>query len=693
MIGASRDPNAIGHQVVTALKESGFPKPIYPVNPSANEIEGLPAFRSVVEIPNHVDLALIVVPAACVSQVIDDCVKKQVKAVVIVSAGFAELNEEGARLQRVILEKVRSHGIRMVGPNCFGVMNTALGSPMNASFSPNFPLTGNVAMASQSGGLGLAMLAFSRLFHVGLSYFVSLGNKADLSSNDLIEYWEHDPETKVILLYLESFGNPARFLQIARRVARTKPIIVLKSGRSTAGTRAACSHTAALAASDLTVDSLLHQAGVLRVETMEQMFHLSQALSSQPLPQGKNVAIVTNAGGPAILCTDACEALGLKVIDLSSQLKDSLRQALPPEVVPQNPLDLVASAGPEHFSKAIPVLVGSSEVDALIIIYTVIGKRMSSAILSAIQEGIATARGSAAKRKPIFLCWITEEVQVSPLKIGEETVPVYRFPEDATRSLAYMSAQSEWNKKPPGNYIPMGSKNEKHMRELIEGRDVSSRWLSPRHTLELLEASDFSVIRSQLVQSAQAAANAAREIGFPVALKLASKTISHKTEVGGVRLNLTDEHLVKDAFQTIESNLRRFHPEEPLESVQVQAMAAEGIELFIGMQRDPVFGPVIAFGLGGIHVEVLSDVRFRVVPVTDCDVREMVREIKGYKLLSGYRGKPESDIDAIEKLLLRAAWFAETNPEILSFDFNPVMAFPKGKGCRILDARLEVKPK
>lgn len=681
VIGASRTPEAIGYRVVSALKVGGFERPIYPVNPNATEVAGLGCHRSVRDIPGPVDLAVMTVPAKLVSSLVDECQAKGVKAIVCITAGFAEAGPDGVAMQREIVDKARRHGIRLVGPNCFGVLNTDPQIKMNASFSSSFPPAGAIAMASQSGGLGLALVSQAKQLRLELSQFVSLGNKADVSSNDLLEYWENDTRTKVILLYLESFGNPHRFLEIARRVGRKKPILVLKSGRSKAGSRAAGSHTAAMSSSDDTVDAFLHQAGVLRVQTLEELFQTAAALSLQGEMMGRELAMMTNAGGPGILCADAAEAHGLRVVLPSPETKSALSAALPPAVAPANPLDLVASAGPEHFAKAIPILLGAPEFHALVILYTEIEKSFSRAILEAIRKGLEEARRRFACKRPVALCWIAESPLTEPIRVGEEEIPVFRYPEDSARALASLEAWHEVRTR--------GAATRPRL-EIPTAPNACSkeRWLPTDEVLSRLKDAGFSA-PGATAGSAEEAVALAEKLGYPVAMKLVSRTITHKTEVGGVQLGLADAGSVKSAFARIEASLAKAAPTETLQAVLIQPMVTTGVEIFVGMHRDSVFGPVLAFGLGGVHVEILSDVVFRVAPLTERDAREMVRSIRGFRLLQGYRGARPADVAAVEALLLRASEFSLANPWLKSFDFNPVLALAEGKGCLVLDARLE----
>jgi acyl-CoA synthetase (NDP forming) len=574
---------------------------------------------------------------------------------------------------------------------------------LNASFSPLFPPAGAVAMSSQSGALGLAILALARRRSVGVSMFVSVGNKADVSSNDLLQFWEADQRSRVILLYLESFGNPRRFARIARRVGRAKPIIALKAGRTTSGSRAAGSHTAALAASEVAVDALFHQAGVIRAETLDEMFDLAAALESQPLPRGGRVAIVTNAGGPGILCADACEGGGLSVPQLAQATRSALAQFLPAAASLTNPVDMIASAPPEHFRRTIETVLAAEEVDSVIVIFIPIGVATAEDIARAIAEGTAGKRN-----KPVLACMMAAE-ETAPIALPESTangkatdvhgaiaatkIPVYRYPEAAGRALAKIAEYAEWRAEPLGLVPDFSDIESKKARaicaEALDARGAS--WLTGEEVRGVLAAMRLPLPREAIATTADEAAALARGIGFPVAVKLSSHSIVHKTDFGGVRLNVLDEESVRRAFEDIRARLADAGRIDEMDGILVQPMIQSGIELMMGVTADPLFGPLIAFGLGGIYVEILRDVCFRITPLTDRDAAEMVREIRGYRLLEGYRGHAAADIPAIEQVLLRLSRLVEDVPEIVELDLNPIFALPPGRGCIIADARIRVQ--
>jgi acetyl coenzyme A synthetase (ADP forming)-like protein len=695
VIGASRDPASIGHRLLKGLLGADFQGTVYPVNLSAREVAGLRAYPSATALPEPVDLAVIAVPPAAVLGVVDDCGKRGVPALLVITAGFAEVGAAGAELQKRLAEKVRAQGQRMIGPNCLGALSTDPTAQLNALFVPVvFPPRGRVAMSSESGALGLAILAEAARLDLGISSCVSVGNRADVSSNDLLEYWEEDEATDVILLYLESFGNPRNFARIARRVSRRKPIVAVKAGRTKAGSRAASSHTAALAARDVAVDGLFHQTGVIRAEVLGEMFDIATALSGQPLPAGRRVGLVTNAGGPAVLCADACEVGGLVVPQLSAATKARLASFLPAVASLGNPVDLIASATPEQFARSIAVLLESGEVDALIVIYVAAGVAGTEELTRAIRESVASARKPDAAPRPVLACLMPDQ-GIRSLPVSEtEHVPCYPFPEAAARVLSKVVAHAEWRAQPLGQVPRFANVNVGLARRLCR-RALAERgtgWLTTEETRQVLQAAGLPLSAGGVARTADEAVALARDLGFPVAVKLASHQIIHKTEIGGVHLNLEDEAAVRRAFEEIRNRLASSNNLGAMEGALVQPMVSGGTEVMVGMTQDPLFGPLVAFGLGGIHVEVLGDVCFRVTPLTDQDASAMVRAIRGYRLFQGYRGHPPADVPALEEVLLRVSQLVEEVPEIVELDLNPIFALPPGAGCRIIDARLRVRP-
>jgi acetyl coenzyme A synthetase (ADP forming)-like protein len=694
VIGASRNRMNIGRRVFDALIAEGFQGAVYAVNPHCDEMNGRRCFRSARDLPRGLDLAVIAVPTADVLAVTDDCGAAGVKSLLVLTAGFAETGNDGAVLQQKLLEKARGYGMRLVGPNCMGIMNTNDAVRLNASFAPSPPPPGRIALASQSGGLGLAILQLARERRLGISTFVSLGNKADVSGNDLLQYGEQDPGTSTILLYLESFGNPRRFAQLARRIGRSKPIVVVKAGRTHAGSKAAGSHTAGLASSDVAVDALFRQSGVIRANTIGEMFDIAMCLDLQPLPVGRRLAIVTNAGGPAILAADACDAADLTLAQLAPATRDQLAAFLPAHSSVANPVDLIASAGPDEYKRATEAVLLAPETDALLVIYTPVDREGARSILTAIADGVATARRAGITNKPVLLCTLSASSQPAPIASDAETIPAYTFPENAVRALGKVATYARWRAEPAG--LPWGF-DDVHVeearalcREIVAAR--GDTWLTPEELLRVLNAFGLPLLPAPVATSEDEAAALAAIIGFPVVMKISSPAILHKTEAGAVMVNLTNESAVRAAFRQLAAKAPGALRPGSESMIVIQPMITGGVETLIGVTVDPLFGPLLAFGLGGVQVEVLRDVAFRIAPLTDKDADELMHSVRAFALLQGYRGTPPADIDALRDLILRVSVMAASIPEIHELDLNPVMALPAGHGCRIVDARIKVGP-
>ena len=693
VIGASRNNTHIGYRLLKSLQAGRFAGTILPVNPQATEIAGLPAFPSLRSIPGPIDLAIIAVPPNAVLDVIDDCAAKNVTAVILITAGFAETGGSGTSLEQQLREKVLQHGIRLIGPNCFGLMNLDPTVRLNATYTPIFPPAGRVAIASESGGLGLAVVMAAQRVHLGLSNFVSVGNHADVSVIDLLEYWEQDQATDVILLYLETLVDPQRFRQIAERVGRKKPIVVLKAGRTSAGQSAAGSHTAALATNDRAVDALFTQCGVIRANTLGEFLALATGLSAQPIPGGYKIGILTNSGGPGVLCADSCAAEGLTVPKLSKQTQSALASFLPPTAALKNPVDMIGFATEEQHARAVEAMLKADEIDALIILHVSVRATDNDPVAAGIARGISAARQAIGRNKPVYLCWMTEGDLERTFTIDGETIPTYQHPEIPARILHHALTYDAWRRQPSGQ-APIYADADLSTAKSICAKALSKRgsgWLTTEETHAILAAMKLPLVQGTVATSAEEAVKLASKIGFPVAVKLASHTILHKTEIGAVQLNLANEQAVRDAFETIRSRLAQDHTLDAMEGVLVQPMVSGGVEVMVGITRDPLFGPLLAFGLGGIHVEILGDVQFRVTPLTNRDATEMVEKIKGYRLLHGYRGQPAADVKAIEEMLLRISQLVEEIPQIVELDLNPVFALPPGQGCKIVDARIRVE--
>lgn len=684
VIGASRTRGTIGGEVFHNLLVTGFNGPVYPVNPKAAVVQSVAAYPSVTDVPGEVDLAVIVVPAVAVADVARECAEKGVRALVVISSGFSEVGEEGKTRQRALLQICREAGMRLIGPNCMGIMNTAPDVRLNASFAPTFPPHGGVGFLSQSGALGLAVIDRAAALGLGLSSFISVGNKADISGNDLIGYWEADEDTDLLLLYLESFGNPRRFARIARRVGRSKPIVAVKSGRSTAGARATTSHTGALiAASDVTVDALFHQTGVIRTDTLEEMFDVAALLENQPLPKGRRVGIVTNAGGLGILCADACEARGLEVPPLSEEAVRRLSEFLPAEASLTNPVDMIASASSEDYRRTIEIVATEGGVDAVVVIF------IPPLVTRAEDVARAVREASAGIGDDLPLLSVFMSARGVPAELAGEgaRIPSFSYPEDAARALAHAARYGEWRERPAGEILSFDAERDEGAAILAEALAHGPRWLEPHETFRLLDRYGIPLAAWRLAGSEEEAASAAEEIGDRVALKAVAPTLIHKSDAGGVRLFLEGRDQVARAAGEMREAVQKAGHE--LEGYLVQQMAPSGTEMLVGVVHDALFGPVVACGAGGITAEVLKDVQVRITPLTDLDAGEMVRSLRTYPLLEGYRGAPRGDIAALEELLQRVSALVEDHPQIAEMDLNPVVVLPDG--VMTVDARIRVE--
>jgi acyl-CoA synthetase (NDP forming) len=694
VVGASRKPTGIGHRIIQSLREGGFAGSIVPINLHATEIAGLRAFPSLRAVPGPVDLAIVAVPANAVLAVIDDCAAKLITAVVLITAGFAETGGSGISLEEQLCARVRQHGIRLIGPNCFGLMNLDSAVRLNATYTPAIPPTGRVALASESGGMGLAVVTAAGRLHLGLSSFVSVGNHIDVTVNDLLEYWEQDQATDVILLYLETIVDPHRFRLIAERVGKKKPIVVMKAGRTSAGQSAAGSHTAALATNETAVAALFAQCGAIRASSLEEFLALAAGLSNQRLPSNRRIGILTNSGGPGVICADSCAGEGLMVPELSKGTQSALASFLPPTAALNNPVDVIGFASEDQHARAVETMLTSDELDALIIVHVSVRAQDNDPVAAGLLRGISAARQTDTNRKPVYVCWMAEGDLDRAFTVDGEIIPTYRYPEVPARVISRAIAYKTWRQQPIGQARHDSDINLSMVKSICAKAllERGSGWLTTEETYAILRTMNLPLVQGAVATSAEETAKLARKIGYPVAVKLASHQIVHKTEMGGVRLNLQSERDVRDAFDAIRATLEQTQKLEAMEGVLVQPMLPGGVEVMVGMSRDPLFGPLIAFGLGGIQVEILGDVQFRVAPLTDRDAMEMVQAIKGYRLLTGYRSQPATDIKAIEEVLLRLSRFVEEVPEITELDLNPIFALPEGQGCKIVDARIRVEP-
>jgi acyl-CoA synthetase (NDP forming)/GNAT superfamily N-acetyltransferase len=678
VIGVSRSQSGVGYEVFRGVLAGGFTGRTYPVNPHATKMDGLECYPSVGAIPDRVDLAIIAVPASSVEQVIEECGAAHVGAAAVLSSGFAEAGPSGTAMQLQVLASARHHDIRLVGPNCIGLINTDPFIRLNATFAPSSPLLGHLAVASQSGAVGVSILDSAERSGVGISTFISLGNKIDVSTNDLLSYWYDDVTTQAVALYVESFGNPRRFAWLARALSTRKPILAVKSGRSVGGRRAGTSHTAAAAAPDVAVDTLFRQAGVLRMDTLGELLDAARLLTTQPLPAGDRVAIVGNAGGLNALAADAAPAAELQIIELSVALKQELADVAPHLAGVANPVDLGADAPPAAIGRAIRVIAESGETDALVV--TLVTTRTNDL------PGALAALAEAADDQPHLPIVAVVVGADSPLKLGRGNLPVYELPEDAVRSLGHACRYARWRRQPAGSKPALKGIDRKAAQQIIAAALAEGAgWQPVAVTRALMACYGVPLLDTQLATSGDEAERVARDLGFPVVMKTTRPGLVHKMDLGGVQLGLSDESAVREAYSGIARSIGETKPH-----VALQRMVPTGVELVVGVAHDPLFGSLVMVGLGGVHTDLLGDRAFRALPLTDQETAAMWRELRAAPLLTGYRGAPAIDTEALEQLLLRVAELAEDFPEVSELDLNPVVAV--AAGVVALDVKLRLQP-
>ena len=686
VIGASKRRGSIGGELFRNILEGDFAGAAYPVNRGGEPVAGVRAYGSIEEIPDAVDLSVITLPGSAVLGAAEQALNKGVRALIVISAGFAEIGSKGIERQEQLLALVRSYGARLIGPNCLGI--AVAGPSLNATFAARSAPAGNIGFSSQSGALGLALLEAAASRGLGLSAFVSIGNKADVSTNDLLEWWEDDETTEVVLMYVESFGNPRRFGRLARRVARKKPILALKSGTTATGQKAASSHTAALAGSEVAVDALFHQAGVIRASSLEELIDVAALLANQPELNGRRVAVLTNpadpfttpfvavltnAGGLGILCADACEAAGLNLPDLGEVTRSALAELLSPEASVDNPVDMLGGATAETYASALPLLLEDPQVDAAIVLFVPTVTATANEVAAAIDRA-----AQATTEKPVLAVVLSAEGIPPVLRRKEARVAAFLYPESAARALGRLAQRAEWLRRPYGT-IPSLEGIDREAAERVIERVLANEddvWLTPADARELLLSYGVPLVPELLAGGPDEAVAAAEVLGFPVVVKTAVPG-AHKTELGGIALDLRDAGAVRAAAERIRGPLI------------VQPMIPDGAELLAGVVQDPVFGPLVAFGPGGVLAELIGEAAFRIAPLTDRDAEELVYGGKAGKLVRGFRGAPAADGAALADLLLRLARVAEDIPAVAELDLNPVLALPDR--CVAVDARVRVR--
>ncbi|MBP7149187.1 MAG: acetate--CoA ligase family protein [Acidobacteria bacterium] len=685
VVGASSRPQSLGGRVTARLFASGYTGKVFLVNPRQDSILSRPVFPSVAAIPDAVDMALIIVPRDATPGSIDECLRKGIRGLVVITSGFREVGEEGRALEQQLVARCRAAGARMLGPNCMGLVNTHPDISMDATFSPVPALRGPIGFASQSGALGVAVLNICQERSIGFSQFVSMGNKADLTENDLLEAWEHDPDVPVIALYLESFSDPAGFLDVASRVSRTKPIVVVKAGKTAAGARAASSHTGALAGADQGAEALCRQSGVLRVETIEDMLDTALLLARCPLPRGPRVAVLTNAGGPAIMAADALDALGMTVGPLSDATRAALRELLPPEAAVGNPVDMIASAGPKEYGACLDLLLADPGVDAVCSVTVSPPAWDALDVLRSLHE--------VARRhdKPVVTVFMVGTDLLRLTAALPDAPPIFRLPEGAARALRDAWKYAQWRAAPETRRrleVP-GSADEV---EAILARTAGAGggYLPAGDAFRVLELCGLPVARWEVAGSAGEVLAAAERIGFPVALKAIAPDLVHKSDVGAIALDLRTREAVNQALDRVSASLVRAGLAGGWTWL-VQEFRPGGREVIVGATRDPDYGPLIMFGLGGKYVEVFRDVQFGMAPLGQGDAERMVRSIRGLPLLTGTRGEAPADIRPIYHALRAVSSLAARHPAIAELDINPLLVYPEGGRAAVVDARIRVQ--
>jgi len=684
VVGASDNPSKLGWSVLHNIVTYGFRGRVYPVNPGREYVHCIPCYASVRDIPGDVDLAVVVVPARYVEQVFLDCAEKGVRGAVVITAGFKEIGPQGEELERRILKIARDAGMRFVGPNCMGIINTDEDVSLNATFAPTQPLRGSIGFISQSGAMGVAVLDFSNAERIGFSKFASMGNKADVSGNDLVEMFGRDPNTKVILMYIENFGNPRNFITIARKVSESKPIIAVKSGRTKAGAAAASSHTGAIAGEDAGAQALFKQCGVLRALTIEEMFNYAEAFAAQRLPRGKRVAVLTNGGGPGIIAADAVEGHGLEMAGFQKSTVEALRSVLPREASVRNPVDMIAGATASTYRSCLSILLKDRNVDAVLVINVPLGKETE------LETAAAIAEASRFTGKPVLACLFGRKESSEGVRhLIEHGIPTYRFPEGAVRALAAMWRYRSWREKPKGRTVRFRAGREEAQRILDGAMSRDREWLTKREVDHLLELYGFRLPKGMVATTEDEAVRIAKKLNYPVVMKVVSDDIIHKWDVGGVALDIKGETELRRQYRRIMSNVQKKRPGARVDGIRVERMITGGREVILGMKHDSIYGSMIMFGLGGIYVETFRDVSFRISPLTDVDAQEMVEEIRGYQLLAGARGEKPCDIKRLKNYVLRLNQMVTELQGIREMDLNPVIALPKG--AVVVDARVRLE--
>ena len=685
VIGAAREEGKVGRIIFDNIISSGYKGKVFPVNPKADHINGYKCYPSILDIPQDVQLAVIVIPAVHISKVLEECSEKGTGFVIIISAGFKETGVKGAKREKRLMEKARDYGIRILGPNCLGMIDA--NCPINASFATHSPAKGKISFISQSGALLTSVLDWARSSRIGFSKVVSLGNKSDISEKDLFESWGSDPHTEVIAAYVEGVVDGRDFIRVSSKVSKIKPIIIIKSGNTDAGARAVSSHTGTLAGSNKAYDAAFKQAGIIRADSIMELFDYGRAFSYQPLPRGQRVAIITNAGGPGIMATDACENNNIQLASFSSETIGKLKDFLPEAANLYNPVDVLGDALADRYEKTLEIVMQDKNVDAVLILLT--PQAMTQEVETA--KAVADIAARSGGNIPVMTSFMGgDEVKKGIDYLTKKNIPNFNIPEAAVKTLRVMMDHYQW-KREKSQPIPEYEVDEEKVKTVLDCCRKEGRMeLGELESRKILEAYDIPVPKASVAKDIAQAKKMAAEIGYPVVLKIVSPNILHKTDVGGIKVGIEDEKELEESYDDILFSVRRYMPQANISGILVQEMVQDKKETIIGISEDPQFGPMVMFGLGGIYVEVLKDVSFRIAPISERMAREMISEIKAVKLLTGTRGEKASDIDSIVDVLLRVSQLVTDFPEIVEMDINPLFVKEKGKGAIAGDARIRI---
>ena len=686
VIGASSKPGTLGYELLGNLMNFGYNGKLFPVNPKADAIHSIKSYKSLLEIKDEVDLAVIMLGKNLVLNSIDECRKKKVKSVIVITAGFKEVGEEGVTLEKELIAKIKKYGMRLVGPNCMGIINTKKDVLMNGTFIKGTPVAGGIGFVSQSGALGAAVLKIIEKYDIGFSQFVSIGNKADVSENDLIDYWKDNPDVNVITAYLESFSDPKEFLKVCKEVTKTKPVIAIKAAKTNAGMKAASSHTGALASADTVAETLFEQSGVIRVDTVEDMFNLAKAFDRAKLPAGNRLAILTNAGGPAILTVDEADKCGLDVVNLSEKTKKKLREIVVPEASVNNPVDLLPPATAEVYGKATEIILADENVDAGVLI---LGPPLMFDTVE-ITRYISEAANKSGKCA-VVVVMSQDEIIAEVAKQMPVHPPLFNSAEKAAWAIGEMLKYKQ-RKESENGKIKKLNLNTKGVRSIIKKYKAGNVYIDFDDVYDILNHYKMPIVETLIARNVQQSIYDANKIGFPVVAKVFGRELVHKSDVGGVALNIQDEDELINVESRIIAGLKEKGIDDKLEGFILQPFARveDGVETILGAVKDSSAGHLLMFGLGGIFVEVFKDVKFKVAPLTTADAKSIVSSIKSYEILKGVRGKKSVDIDFIEENILKLSQLVTEFPEFTEIDLNPFVFSPNRNKSKILDARIKL---